>query len=72
MRNVSHNTSNIVRYARNKARLSQGELALKIKMKKCSISRYEKGIRIPTISVLKKIANATGNELIIYFEKKRL
>lgn len=70
MRNISHNISSQVRYARNKARLSQEELATKIKMKKCSISRYEKGLRIPTITVLKKIANATGNNLIIYFEKK--
>lgn len=71
MRSISHNVSSQIRYARDKARLTQGELAAKINMKKCSISRYEKGLRIPTIPVLKKISNATGNDLIIYFEKKR-
>lgn len=58
-----------IRYYRNKARLSQEELAALVAMKKCSISRYEKDIRMPTLDVLEKIAAATGNRLVIDFQK---
>lgn len=61
---------NKIRYYRNRARLSQDELAQRIGVKKCTISRFEKDIRIPKIQTLKDIATATGHLLVIDFQKK--
>lgn len=69
MQSISHNIGKHLRRRRLQARLSQCELAEKIGCNSHTISRYEVGLRIPTIAMLKKIAKATGCELIIELQK---
>lgn len=54
-----------IKYIREKAYLTQNELAELIGVKKCSISRYEHGLRTPSIKTLNKIAKVTNNRLVI-------
>lgn len=53
--------------ARERANLTQKELALKSGLTQANISNIEKGVTRPTIDSLKKIADATGNRLVIQF-----
>ncbi|MDA2922548.1 helix-turn-helix transcriptional regulator [Patescibacteria group bacterium AH-259-L07] len=52
---------------RLKQGLTQAELAKKIGTKQSAISRLERGTYNPTVSFLRKIAEALGTELHIYF-----
>ena len=53
--------------AREKAGLTQKELAAMTGLTQSNISNIEKGNNIPTLATLNKIANATGKKLIIDF-----
>lgn len=57
----------IVITARDKAGLTQKELAIKSGLTQSNISNIEKGVTRPTIDSLKKIADATGKRLVIQF-----
>jgi ribosome-binding protein aMBF1 (putative translation factor) len=56
--------SEMVFEARVKKELTQLQLAKKIKTKQSSIARLESGKFVPSISFLKKIADALGAELV--------
>lgn len=53
--------------ARERAGLTQKELAAKSGLTQSNISNIEKGVTHPTIDSLKKIADATGRRLVIQF-----
>lgn len=53
--------------ARNRAGLTQKQLAEKSGLTQANISNIEKGASRPTIDSLKKIADATGRRLIVQF-----
>lgn len=53
--------------SRDRAGLTQKELATRSGLTQSNISNIEKGVTRPTIDSLKKIADATGNRLIIQF-----
>lgn len=53
--------------ARDRAGLTQKELAAKSGLTQSNISNIEKGSTRPTIDSLKKIADATGKRLVIQF-----
>jgi ribosome-binding protein aMBF1 (putative translation factor) len=53
--------------ARDRAGLTQNELAAKSGLTQANISNIEKGTTRPTIDSLKKIADATGRRLVIQF-----
>lgn len=54
--------------ARERARLSKADLARKLKMSPSSITKYEKGTRLPSLAVLELWAEATGQSVVIGFE----
>ena len=53
--------------ARDRAGLTQKELAARSGLTQSNISNIEKGTTHPTIDSLKKIADATGKRLVIQF-----
>ncbi len=57
--------------ARDRAGLTQKELATKSGLTQANISNIEKGVTCPTIDSLKKIADAMGRRLIIRFGDRR-
>ena len=58
-----------VRALREKAGLTQAELAKRLKISQQVISRIESGeVNNPTVSTLERIAKATGNHLRLEFE----
>lgn len=58
-----------IRRRRVQAKLTQQQLAEKIGCNSHTISRYEIGLRIPTLRMLKKISVAVDCELIIELQK---
>lgn len=60
----------VVIAARDRAGLTQKELAAKSGLTQSNISNIEKGATRPTIDSLKKIADATGRRLVIQFEDR--
>jgi len=57
--------SRLLRRARQQAQLSQVELALRAAVAQPVISAYENGHREPSISMLRKLIEATGQRLVI-------
>lgn len=57
-----------IKKARAEAKLSYQQLGELVGVSRCTINRYELGIRKPSFEILQKIAEATGKELIIKFE----
>jgi transcriptional regulator with XRE-family HTH domain len=55
--------------ARTAARLSQQELAAKLKTSRSNVIRLEIGRSIPSTTTLQRIAKATGHKLVISFTK---
>jgi ribosome-binding protein aMBF1 (putative translation factor) len=55
--------------ARTQAGLTQVELAERINVKQSQVARWESGGQNATIKTLKRIAEATGTNLKISFEK---
>ena len=60
----------LVVVARDRAGLTQKELATKSGLTQSNISNIEKGTTRPTIDSLKKIADATGKRLVVRFEDR--
>ena len=54
-------------HARNKAGLTQKELAERIGTRQSNVSRIENGNSNPSIAILKRIADATGTKLQVVF-----
>lgn len=54
--------------AREKAGLTQSELANLCKMKQSAIARIEAGKALPTVGTLFKISQALGKKIIISFD----
>lgn len=55
----------LVRRARRHARLSQVELALRAGLPQSVISAYENGRREPSLATLRKLVNASGQQLTV-------
>ncbi|MCC2631354.1 MAG: helix-turn-helix domain protein [Patescibacteria group bacterium] len=55
---------------RSKEGLTQKEMAERIGISQSAIARYESGTYNPTLKFLEKVANATGNKVVIRLEKK--
>ena len=53
---------------RKEVGFTQKELANRCSLTQANISKLEKGISVPTVETLKKIADATGKRLVIKFE----
>jgi ribosome-binding protein aMBF1 (putative translation factor) len=51
--------------ARQRAGLSQIELARRMRTKQSAIARLERGGRSPNIKTLRKLAEATGSRLVV-------
>lgn len=58
-----------LRHRRSQAKLTQPELAAKVGCVPNTISRYEMGLRQPTLKMLKRIAKALGYGLVIELQK---
>ncbi|MBQ7914639.1 MAG: helix-turn-helix transcriptional regulator [Clostridia bacterium] len=58
-----------IKNLREKAGLSQTELADKLGLSKSVISAYEKGIRNPSFKVLPQLAEALNVSQLYFFEK---
>lgn len=54
---------NLVRIARNRAGLTQAQLALRARTSQAAISAYESGRRSPSVDTLSRILQAAGFEL---------
>ena len=57
--------------ARTRARLSQTQLAQKMGTDQARISRWESGAASPTVETLRRMADATGTELVVRFKRPR-
>lgn len=57
--------------ARTRAKLTQAELADKMGTSQSTIARLESGKAAPSLSTLRRLANATGTRLEIAFEPMR-
>ena len=57
--------------ARIKANMTQSELSAKSGISQADISRLERGLRNPSLSLLKRLAEAMGTELKIQFIPKQ-
>lgn len=56
---------------REGAGLTQKELASRMRTSQSAIARIESGRGVPSISTLRKLAKATGHELVITFLPER-
>lgn len=61
----------MVKEAREKAGISQSELARRMEVHQSSVVRMEKGDHAPAISTLEKVAEALGLELVVKFIKAK-
>lgn len=59
----------MIRAARKEAGMTQSQLAASIGVSQALISYYESDTEAP-VSALSEIAQATGHELVVRFEKK--
>ena len=66
---MSITMGNKIKNLREKAGLSQTELAEKLGLSKSVISAYEKGIRNPSFKVLPLLAEALNVSQLYFFEK---
>ena len=53
----------LIRLARDKAQLTQGELAIRARMSQQAVSAYETGRKEPTLPTLQRLIGAAGFEL---------
>jgi transcriptional regulator with XRE-family HTH domain len=63
--------ASLVIEARSRARLTQAELAEKMGTSQSTIARLESGKAAPSLSTLRRVAEATGNRLEIAFQPVR-
>lgn len=66
---LSFEVARIAIEARIAQKMSQKELAKRVGTKQPSIARIESGNSLPSLRLLKKIANALGTELRVKFSK---
>ena len=64
---ITAETSELVQTLRNEAGLSQKQLSEKTGISQANISKIENGHYIPSIDILKRIADALGKRLIVDF-----
>lgn len=57
--------------ARVKTGLTQAKLAKKVGTKQSAIARLESSIRLPSLTFLKKVANAMGMDVIVKLKEKK-
>ena len=55
----------VLRGARQRARLSQNDLARRAGVAQSAVSAYESGRRTPTLATLERLVAATGHELVL-------
>ncbi len=61
----------LVRSARERARLSARDLAARCGVSTSTVTRIERGEINPTVSMLERLLDASGNELVITVEPRR-
>lgn len=64
---ITAEISELVQTLRNEAGLSQKQLSEKTGISQANISKFENGHHIPSIDILKRIADALGKRLIVDF-----
>ena len=57
-------------HARNRAGLTQQELAKRMEMTQPAVARLESGRTRPSIRTLERLAEATGSRLVIAFQRR--
>ncbi len=67
---LAYEICRLVMHHRIMGKMSQERLAKKIGTKQTSISRLENATSLPSLTLLKKIADAFGQRIIINFEPK--
>lgn len=65
---MNNNLGEKIKLARVNARLSQKDLAQKLKLSEKTISAYEKERAIPPVPTLNQIANITGQPIQFFIE----
>ncbi len=60
-----------IRQLRESAQLTQAELAERVGTTQSSIARIESGRSVPTLELLRKVADALGHQLTVEFTLKR-
>lgn len=60
-----NDVGDLIRAIRLKSKLSQKEFAVKVGIKECQVSNFEKKKRKPRIETIKKIADVFGEEFLI-------
>ena len=61
-----------IKNARSNAHVTQAELAHRLGVTAQSISQYERGVKIPKIDTLEKIANALGTKISCFYNLEPL
>jgi transcriptional regulator with XRE-family HTH domain len=56
MRKINSNIADRIKVKRGALRLSQTELASRVNISQSSINQYEKGVKTPSVPILRKIA----------------
>ena len=64
---INAEISELIEYTRKDAGLSQKQLSEKTKIPQSNISKIENGHYIPSIEILKRIADALGKRLVVDF-----
>jgi transcriptional regulator with XRE-family HTH domain len=62
----------VIREARGRHGLSQGELAYRTRSTQQAISRLERGLVSPSVETLERIATALGEELVVELRPREL
>ena len=63
-----HAGAGLIRHARHKAGLTQGELAKRAGVPRETVSAYERSVRQPTLPTLSRMLKAAGYELRLHLE----
>ena len=67
---ITKEVRELVRSTRTRSGISQMELAEKSGMTQVNISKIENGRAVPTLPVLKRLADAMGKRLVVDFADK--
>ena len=67
---ITKEVRELVRSTRNRSGISQKELAEKSGITQVNISKIENGHAVPTLPVLKRLADAMGKRLVVDFADK--
>lgn len=69
---LKHIIGGQVRTARSQKKWTQNELATRIDRSVEAISNIERGVSLPTIDTLERIAKTTGTEIVRFFTSSEL